>query len=139
MSARTLPPFEELEHTADLRLRVRGGDLKELFIHAAQGMFHLMRCVPGKPGKVTRHIVLESPDVETLLVDWLNELRYLAETGRECYEAYEIHLLEPTRLKAIVYGRTDCSPSKIIKAATFFDLHVACDEAGCQATITFDT
>ena len=139
MSLHTFPPFEELEHTADLRLRVWGSDLKELFVHAAQGMFHLMRCVPGKPDKVTRHIALESPDVETLLVDWLNELRYLAETWRECYDSYEIALLEPTRLEAIVHGKTDCSPGKIIKAATFFDLHVACDEAGCQAIVTFDT
>lgn len=138
MSSCALPPFEELEHTADLRLRVWGADLRELFTHAAQGMFYLMRCVSRKPARVTRHIALQSPDVETLLVDWLNELRYLAETGHECYDLYEIRLLEPTRLEATVHGKTDCSPGKIIKAATFFDLHVACNESGCRATITFD-
>ena len=34
--------IEELEHTADLSIRVRGRDLAELFVNAARGMFGLM-------------------------------------------------------------------------------------------------
>jgi SHS2 domain-containing protein len=133
------PPFEELEHTADLRLGVHGGSLEELFIHAAQGMFHLMRCQPQGEGQaVARQVALESYDLEALLVDWLNELIYLREANQECYDACEIIRLEPTRLEAIVRGTTHHPPQKVIKAATFSGLEIVRDAADYGVTITFD-
>lgn len=133
------PPFEELEHTADLRLKVRGSNLEELFTHAAQGMFYLMRCQPQGEGRaVTRQVMLESYDLEALLVDWLNELLYLREANQECYHAYEIVHLEPTRLEATVRGSTGHWPQKVIKAATFSALEIVRDARGYSATITFD-
>jgi len=132
-------PFEELEHTADLRLRVHGNSLEELFIHAAQGMFHLMRCQPQGEGRPVSHqVTLESYDLEALLVDWLNELIYLREADQECYDTYEIVRLEPTRLEALVCGTTRHLPQKVIKAATFSGLEITRDARGYSATITFD-
>jgi SHS2 domain-containing protein len=133
-------PFEELEHTADLRLRVRGADLKALFVHAAQGVFYLMRGEVGSGAKpVTRQIVLESSDTEALLVDWLNELLYLSETRRERYDLYTISTLGPTRIEATVQGTTQHIPHKLIKATTYFDLAVVCNACGYETTITLDT
>lgn len=134
-----LLPFEELDHPADLCLRVRGRHLEELFANAARGMFHLMRCEPREQGRAVSHeVVLGSPDSETLLVDWLNELLYLSEAEEEFYHTYIITHLEPTHLKARVQGTTGRPPQRGIKATTFFDLHVARCEAGYEATITFD-
>ena len=131
--------FEEIDHTADLCLRVYGSNLKELFVYAARGMFALMQCEPG--GQVrpaSHHILLKADDVETLLVDWLNELLYLAEARQELYDVYDMEHLGETRLEAFVHGAADHSRQRGIKAATFFDLHVARSSAGYQATITFD-
>ncbi|HUV95583.1 MAG TPA: archease [Anaerolineae bacterium] len=134
-----LPRFEELDHTADLCIRAYGSDLKELFACAARGMFSLMQCAPGGPGRrVSHHIALEADDVETLLVDWLNELLYLGEAGQELYDAYDMTHLGERHLEATVSGATNHPPRRGIKAATFSDLHVTRGSSGYQATITFD-
>jgi SHS2 domain-containing protein len=143
MNHRNPPSFEELAHTADLRLRVYGQDLRELFVHAAQGMFHLMHCEPvASDDPVTHAITLESFDLETLLIDWLSELIYLSEPEQECYTVFEITYLDAgaqrPSLEAVVSGMAHCPPQKVIKAATFSDLHVLCTPLGCEATITLD-
>ena len=133
------PWFEEIDHTADLCLRARGATLEELFANAARGMFHLMRCEPGvRPHRMSRHILLQAGDLEALLVDWLNELLYLAEAEQELFDTYDITHLGETRLEATVRGATDHAPQRGIKAATFFDLEVTHSSTGYQATITFD-
>ncbi|MGD2206527.1 MAG: riboflavin biosynthesis protein RibF, partial [Anaerolineae bacterium] len=74
--------YRELEHTADLALEVWGAELPDLFAGAAEGMYSLMGDVGGEGLEVTEwhEISLEASDLEILLVDWLNELLFLAET-----------------------------------------------------------
>jgi len=132
-------PFEEVEHTADLRLLVRGETLEDLFEHAAQGVFHLMRPEPGATQEPVSHLVsLDSFDLQSLLVDWLNELVYLSERDGEVYSSYEIVHLEPTHLEAAVRGANHYRFRKAIKAATFSDLAIEATPLGLEATITFD-
>ena len=134
------PPFEEIEHTADLSLRVTGQSLEELFVHAAQGMFDLMRCRPlAQASPLSHAISLHSPDLETLLVDWLNELLYLSERDRVCYQTFEFSQMEPTALSVFAQGLTPYFLGRGIKAATFFGLEVTRDVYGYyEATIVFD-
>jgi SHS2 domain-containing protein len=132
-------PFEEVEHTADLGLHVRGETLEELFSHAAQGMFELMRPeLGGEPQPVSRQVALDSFDLLSLLVDWLNELVYLCERDRAIYTTYDIARLEPTHLEATIGGSKICRVGKTVKAATFSELSIEPTVAGYEATITFD-
>jgi SHS2 domain-containing protein len=134
--------FQEIEHTADLALRVRGEDLVALFVHAAHGMFYLLRCRPAeRPAEpVERDIELDAPDLETLLVDWLDELLYLSERGAGlCFETLYIHSLDKHRLKATVHASGSQTPQQDIKAVTFSDLRIVRREDGAyETTITFD-
>ncbi|MGH9650946.1 MAG: archease, partial [Terriglobales bacterium] len=66
--------FEELEHTADWALRVRGRDLAELLVNAANGMMELAGVQTSAGAGPERKLELTSPDRESLLVDWLHEL-----------------------------------------------------------------
>ena len=139
MASDLLPPFEELDHTADLALCARGITLAELFIHAAQGMFALMRCQPDEKARaVAHHVALESLDAEALLVDWLNELLYLAEREQGCYDTFTLARLEPTRLEATLHGQSHCPPQKGIKAATFSNLQITPLPGRYEVSITFD-
>ena len=72
--------FCEIEHTADWELEVWGPDVEALFNQAALGMFSLLgvRLAAGRRNR--RSMVLQAPDSETLLVDFLNELLFLADT-----------------------------------------------------------
>jgi SHS2 domain-containing protein len=69
--------FEEIEHTADWALRVRGQDLAGLFMNTARGMSRLLVQEPARsPREVEKHFELEADDAESWLVTWLNELAY---------------------------------------------------------------
>lgn len=133
--------FEEIEHTADVALRIRGKDLAELFVNAARGMWTLI--VPEidtvEPS-VTHEIELEAMDLEVLLVDWLSELLYLHETEHEVYSQFEVRHITPTHLQAEVRGGPVNRHllRKHIKAVTFNDLSIEETSEGWVATIVFD-
>jgi len=130
--------FEEVEHTADLALKVHGHSLKELFINAACGLFSLMADLENLSPTVSHEVHLEAPDRESLLVDWLNELLYLHEVEEEIYTRFEIETLSSTALSATVWG-TQTEVSKLtVKAATFHDLAIREAEDGYLATVVFD-
>lgn len=130
--------FEELEHTADLALKVRGRSLKEVFANAAYGMFSLMADLEEPEPTISHEISLESLDYEALLVDWLNELLYLHEVEEEIYIRFEIEALSSTALSAIVWGAKVTVSKLTVKAATFHDLEIRETEDGYLAMVVFD-
>ena len=134
-----LARFEELEHTADIALRVYGGDLQELFVCAAEGMFHLIGdCERDDPPYFEDNIHLEAPDQESLLIDWLNELLYLSETQDVCYYVFDMRNLTSTSLEALVGGSSPTLHKRAIKAATFHELRIEETSNGLEVTIVFD-
>ncbi len=139
MGDTSLPPYEEIEHTADLALRVRGDTLEELFANAARGMFYLMYGDGQPETATTEHAVqLESLDMETLLVDWLNELLYLADAYQESFNRFVFSELQPARLKVEVGGGKAPALKKVIKATTFHGLSIERSRSGYTVDIIFD-
>ena len=131
--------FEEIEHTADLALRCGGPDLEALFRNAARGMYHLMGVETRELAAATRHrICLAAEDVEGLLVDWLGELAYLAETQSLVFEEMTFETLSATRLKADLVGKRTPRIDTLIKAVTYHQLKVARSDGGFTATVIFD-
>jgi len=130
--------FEEVEHTADLALKVHGHSLKEVFINAACGLFSLMADLENLAPSVSREVHLEAPDHESLLVDWLNELLYLHEIEEEVYTRFEIETLYSTALSATVWGTKTKASKLTVKAATFHDLEIRETEDGYMTTVVFD-
>ena len=94
--------FEEVEHTADLALKVHGHSLEEIFANAACGLFSLMADLDNLSPSVNHEVHLGAPDRESLLVDWLNELLYLHEVEEETYTRFEIETLSSTMLLATI-------------------------------------
>jgi len=110
--------YQQLEHTADLALRIYGGDLRELFANAAYAMFSQLADVGRAKTTVHQHVEVQGSDGESLLVNWLNELLYLHETEGQVYTEFDIQELTTTCLKATVYGTEARAVHLIIKAAT---------------------
>jgi protein archease len=136
----TRMPFEEIEHTADWAIRVRGGDLRQLFASAARGMFSLLTDLD--PIATTRELELDlhAIDVETLLVDWLNELLYQAEEKEIVFKEFTIRELatHTAHLRATVAGGPAPDLRRTIKAATFSGLALSHDDSGYSMEIVFD-
>ncbi len=132
--------WEELEHTADLSIRVWGESLADLFVTAAEGLTGLLAEAPGEvPLTTTETLHLNAMDVESLLVDWLNELLFLSEGETlRVFVAFEIEALSETALTARVRGGPVARFANYIKAATFHRLAVRQTETGYETTLVFD-
>ena len=134
----TTNSIEEVEHTADLSIRVRGRSLEELFVNAALGMATLMVDPNQVEPSLERQVELEEYDTETLLVSWLGELLWFNEKSDAVFVRFEIEELTPTRLQATVWGGPAPSQWKQIKAVTFHDLEIIETDDGYEVTVVFD-
>ncbi|HET7089792.1 MAG TPA: archease [Anaerolineae bacterium] len=132
---------QEIEHTADWAIRVRARDLIGLFAGAAEGMFSLLTDLSQAIPVRQFEIDLRAIDVETLLIDWLNELLYLSEEQGVVFTGFTIRDLTidgGARLRAQVDGGRPSELFKVIKAATFHGLSIVRDDDGLQAELVFD-
>lgn len=132
------PRYEQLEHTADIALRIYGRDLQELFVNAAYAMFSQLTDVEHVAPAVRHVVTVEGTDHESVLVNWLNELLYLHETRGEAYSAFDIHELSSHGLRATVGGEHTEAIEMIIKAATYHDLAISETSGGFVVTVVFD-
>ena len=130
--------FEEIEHTADWAFRARGRNLAELFENAARAMTSLDKGAAAGKSSVTRDVDVEGIDRETLLVNWLNEILYLAQTHREVYDRFRVSQVSDHHIRARVRGRPSGNRVSHIKAATFHDLGIKQTPEGFEATVVLD-
>lgn len=134
--------YQPIDHTGDLGMRVFGADLRELFAHAAWGLFDLMTDARRIKPRVRRHLTVEAIDLEDLMVRWLGELLYAYDTDRFLTASAAFHALEPTRLRATLHGESfDATRHPIdteIKAVTYHQIAVERLDAGWQARVIFD-
>lgn len=131
--------FEEVEHTADRALRVRGRDLGELLVNAARGMGSLL--VPDLDGissETERRFDIEAFDSEGLLVEWLSELAYLAEMEMLVFREFDLLRVVPTRLLAVGRGGYVPVLQEHIKAVTYHNLAIVQTDQGLEAVVVFD-
>jgi protein archease len=161
------PPFEILEHTADIGLRAYGKTLEELFGNAAWGLAEIIdaarpvrvigaaavdagtptrspsarsRGAPAGYAPRPQRIVLGPADIEALLVDWMNELILLTEEGKACVADIRIETVTDEGLQASA-DLVECgSPPEgtELKAATYHQLSVRQTDDGWVAVVYFD-
>lgn len=129
--------YELVEHTGEIALRVRAHSLPELFAEAARALAELMAPeVYG--GSVTRHVTVRARDREALLVGWLNEILYLADTTGRVFSELTIHELSDTTLRATVRGFRPLRTRTAVKAATYHDARIEPVDSGFVATVVLD-
>lgn len=140
--------FEVLEHKADLKIRVFGKDLKDLFLNAMLGMFKGARYQPETQpptlskkvgGKIRKEIRVKSLDLPSLLVDFLSEILYLVETRKEVYQRIKFKKFSQNEIEAELSGQKLKRMAVQIKAVTYHQLEIHQEKDGSwQATILFD-
>ena len=131
--------FEVVDHTADWSLRVYGPDLAALFEQAALGMASLLVANVAAVGDgVERPFTFEEFDTETLLVEWLSELAYWAETERLIFTQFHFEAIDETSLQVTAHGGHVAELQKHIKAVTFHNLAITPTPTGLETTIVFD-
>jgi len=136
-------PYEIIEHTADVGLKVNGTTIKELFENAASGMFYIVahkKSIANEHKKI--QIKKEVEDFEELLVDWLSELLYIFDSQKILFSNFKILELNNSGVIGEAFGeKIDPSKNTLqteIKAVTFHDLKIEEDKNGFSCKIIFD-
>ncbi|HDQ22645.1 MAG TPA: archease [Candidatus Uhrbacteria bacterium] len=143
--------YENLEHTADLKIRSFGNTKEEAFANMAKGMFanivdeeNLLHDQP-----VELEIKIESPDFMSLLVDYLSQLLYLSDTNNEVYFYFDLAIWQKPSdlvdrpgkwlLEGVAKGFKVSGLKTEIKAVTYNDLKIEeAKEGGWLAEVVFD-
>ncbi len=138
--------YEYLEHTADIKFLAYGKTLEEVFENAALAMFNVMIDTDEVSGETAREILLKSPDLESLLVDWLSELLYVFEVDEIVFREFRV---EKIREEAGEYSITaqalgekfypESHPFETeIKAVTYNQLELEKTANGWKAQVVVD-
>jgi SHS2 domain-containing protein len=128
-----------VDHTSEIQLQVGAESLGGLAAEAGRALgLLLLRGVPAEPAGPPRTLEVDSADREALMVDWLNEILFVAEM--EFWVPVEFEILEstPTRLRAAARGVPVEDPPGFVKAATFHGLRVEEADGGLHAEVIFD-
>ncbi|UCF57312.1 MAG: archease [Deltaproteobacteria bacterium] len=136
------PDYTLLDHTADLGIKVRGTDLKDLFESTARALMHLM--VRGEtPSKTApMKIFVSGEDLADLMVRWLGEVLYLFEGENLVVTSIHIDSLSSSHLDAkletVPFDPTTHEILSEIKAVTYHQIEVAEKGNRWEAKVIFD-
>lgn len=129
--------FEEIQHTADVALRIWAETLPDLFAEAARGLNALAGAALAPGPRLRRTFRAEAPDAESLLVAFLSELVYYAEQENLGFDVFDIQIVE-NRVSAVMEGAPLAALHKTIKAVTFHNLAIHRSVNGYEVEIVFD-
>lgn len=132
--------YELVQHTADLRLKVRADSMEELFAEALRAMMESLRPEGIAANPSSEHPVeVDSVDATSLLIDFLNEVLYLAHVEREIFNRVRFRTLTETHLVAQLSGHKTERFDEDIKAVTYHEADVRrTDAQKWETTLVFD-
>lgn len=129
--------YEEVEHTADVALRVWSEDFPGLLSQAAKGLYELTDIDSDTNSTVNRCFFIPSGNYENEIVDFLNELLFFLEEKSEIYRNFSFFERQD-KLEVHAEGCKALSQDRYIKAVTFHDLNIEESDLGLEVVITFD-
>lgn len=138
--------YEYLEHTADIKFLAYGKTLEEVFENAAFAMFNVIIDLSKVSGETAREVFLKSPDLESLLVDWLSELLYLFEVDEIVFREFQVKEIREEGSEYLISARASGEEfySKSlpfeteIKAVTYNQLEIEKTAEGWKAQVVVD-
>jgi len=125
-----------VEHVGEVELELEGSSVADLCVEALAAFRELVDGATANGAAFERELVLPEAEPSLLLVDWLNELVFLAEVEGFVPERVErIELGEDLRATlAGVRGH----PRHLVKAATLHDLELSNREGVWRARVVLD-
>jgi SHS2 domain-containing protein len=84
--------YETFEHEADIGIRGFGGTIAEAFENAAVALYSVMLNVKGVKQEEQRTVTATAPDIDLLLVEWLNALLSLSDIERMVFSKFEVRI-----------------------------------------------
>ena len=139
-------PFEILDHTADIMLRITADtreklcDEARLALYAVVGDLHPARPLPSVDVPVTIHV--QGADFAEVMHDWLGEVLFLLESrGLLCLPAGPFSVNDHQLTVLVAMAPLDKAASRVdreVKAVTYHQLAAGPTEDGWSATLILD-
>ena len=132
--------FEEISHTADVKIRARAQTLDALF---SEAFLALMQVVYGtdRNGGIIKEIQIESDNIESLVCDFLSEVLFIAEVEGLVFSQAEI-IIDGLHLTAVLNGESfdpvRHSSGTEVKGISYSGLVIRKDANGYMLDILFD-
>jgi len=131
--------YKILDHISDLKIKVLGESLPELFENAVFAMKECLRPEIETPEKNTKiKIKIKSADLFSLLVDFLSEVLYQAQVNKEVYHKVKFDKFSDTEIEAELSGEKVKRFGLEIKGVTYHNLEIKKIKNHWQAIIVFD-
>ena len=132
--------------TSDLAFTAQGESVEELFAACAEALLAAtVEDLASVEPRLERHVRLEEPDLELLLLAFLNELVFLRDAHEQLLRPAQLRIERAdgaARLDARLVGEPlDRARHRLaaeVKAATAHGLRVARAGAGWEANVTLD-
>ncbi|MGB2890103.1 MAG: archease [Candidatus Acidiferrales bacterium] len=144
------PPFEIIEHPADIGFLAYGATPNELFQNAALALISLACSPEGIEEREQREITAHGAAIDSLLYAWLAEILAVADAEQLVFRRVEVKHLklrdgEKGRLEevaAVAYGekfdRARHTAGTYIKAVTYHQFRIECNADGWRAQVFLD-
>jgi len=132
--------FEEISHTADVKIRARASTLDALFTDAFLALMQVVYGTDRNDG-IIKEIRIESDNIESLLCDFLSEVLFIAEVEGLVFSRAEI-IIDHMHLAAVLYGESfdplRHSSGTEVKGISYSGLVIRKDTNGYMLDILFD-
>jgi SHS2 domain-containing protein len=132
--------FEEISHTADIKIRVRAPTLEALFSETFNALMQIMYGTE-RGGGIVKEIRVESHDNESLLLDFLSEVLFVSEVESLVFfnASISIHGSQLTaELSGEPFDPLRHSGGSEVKGISFSGLSIIHDANGYMLDIIFD-
>jgi SHS2 domain-containing protein len=127
------PAWTHFPHEGDVGVCGFGSSVAEAFENAARAMTAVVAPLESLESREDVAVVVEAPDLEILLVDWLNAVIYEMATRRMLFRDFRVEIAGGS-LRGEALGepvdRERHAPAVELKGATFTELRVVRDPDG---------
>ena len=134
--------FEILPHTADVRLKVVGQSLEDLFWESLKGMNELIHggfCKKQMKVTLQESLKLTALNSTLLLVYFLSEILTLSHIHHAIFCKVEFKKLSDTILEAKIYGTKTGAIEKDVKAVSYHEAKIQKNKKDFyETTLIFD-
>ncbi len=122
---------ELFEHKADVGVKGIGETKEEAFAECAKAMFSIMIDLETLGSEKKFNIEIETNDLESLLVDFLNHLLYLRDVNEVLFNKFDLYIIndgDEWKLNGICFGekinKKKHDIKSDVKAASYHQLKV---------------
>jgi SHS2 domain-containing protein len=132
--------FEEVPHTADVKIRIHARTLEELFSDACEALMTVMYG-PSRKGIMKREIFVTSSDIDSLLLDFLSEILFISDVEGIVFSKAVVHIAGQNlsaELEGETFSKKMHAKGTEVKGISYSGLTVRHDANGYMVDIVFD-